>query len=519
MGFISDAKSYNKKIIVAGVEYDYARQEFVFKNTKYTLDPKSTSLFELLLNNPDKTLSSHEILISIWNNEFISKNVVTNRIGMIRSFFCKNFGSGMEDVIMTYPRKGYSIKRGAITLIDTAIYHHEDKDTFINDGGNELTHEVILPSPFDKPNETQNSSAFSQRLQALREFNLTLTQITYRRLLLSLLLLLLCTIAFLTSAPHHTKASNESNVSRQELRKKDVVRVMFNSIHSSSNTSNISELELCYRLINAASNFSNMSVVNLYSPRFFTGAQNQVLCPGSESNKSNKDTDFNISIILNSSMMQLLIQHNINGKQYHHEIELTDINSMATIAAHHINMLLESLEVGENKQTYHLTAPEQQDEYRFSMQSRMIANGGHDEMLGNLIDEMMAHEKYRGLSFENKSWLLFLLAYNKRYDDALSMYHYFQNDDALKNPLLSMVLAYVAYEKKDYSLSAYHHFSAMALLARNQQALATQCFLSNDEGQTCARLWRQLLNQKSAFWEYLIGQYCKMVVDIRNKSS
>lgn len=108
-------------------------------------------------------------------------------------------------------------------------------------------------------------------------------------------------------------------------------------------------------------------------------------------------------------MMLLLIQDNIKGKKYRHEIELTDTGSMVANAAHYIYLMLEELEVDGSKEDYHLAVSDQLDEYLFSMQSRMIVNGGHDEMLDDLIYRMFEHEKYNGLSFENKSWLLFYL--------------------------------------------------------------------------------------------------------------
>lgn len=59
------------------------------------------------------------------------------------------------------------------------------------------------------------------------------------------------------------------------------------------------------------------------------------------------------------------------------------------------------------------------------------------------------------------------------------MYHYFQDDGGdLQNPLLAMVLAYVAYEKKDYSLAAYYYFSTMALMAKNNKHWPRRAFLA-----------------------------------------
>lgn len=525
MGFLSDASKFNKKIIVAGAEYDHNRQEFIFNHSKFTLDPKSTSLFELLLDNPDKTFPTNEILISIWGNEFISKNVVTNRIGMIRTFFCENFGTGMEDVIITYPRKGYSIKRGAVSLNDKPKTPHEDILT--NEEKNALIYEVTSPSLFNDLNEENSdnkikeASIFHQTFQLQSKSNPILSKIKDRKLLLPLLFILFFTFLFSIFFPLQTKVSPISYTSNPDLRGKSFTKIIFNGIRISNDTSNIDELDLCYRLINAVSNLNNVSVVNLNSPRFFTGVHNKTLCPGGEPNRPNENTNFEVSITLDSRMMLLLIQDNIKGKKYRHEIKLTDIGSMVANAAHYMHLMLEEeLDIDASKEDYHLAVSDQHDEYLFSMQSRMIVNGGHDEMLDDLIYRMMEHEKYNGLSLENKSWLLFLLAYNKKYDDALSIYHYFQDDGGeLQNPLLTMVLAYVAYEKKDYSLAAYHYFSTMALMTKKQQVLATQCFLSHDEGQTCARLWGQLLNQKSSFWDSLIKQYCKMVVAIRNQSS
>ncbi|MDQ1886561.1 winged helix-turn-helix domain-containing protein [Aeromonas salmonicida] len=523
MGFISDARKLNKTIIVAGTTYDPKRQEFIFDHGKFSLDPKSTSLFELLLDSPEKVFSSNEILISIWGSEFISKNVVTNRISMIRTFFCESFGSNMEDVIITYPRKGYSIKRGAVSLHDKPEIPREDILT--NEEKNALIYEVTSPPLFDDSNRKCNNNeleeqfTFHQTFQLQTKSNIVLSKIKSMTLQWPFLFTLLCLFVFVIFFAPQNKVLPMSYTSHPDVRERNFTSIIFNEIHASKDRVNIDEQDICYRLINAVSNINNTSVLNLNAPGFFTGVHNKTLCPGGEPNKSNENVHFKVNITLDSRVMLVLIQDNIKGKKYRHTIELADIGSMVANATHYIDLILEGFDIGASKEDHHLAVVDQLDEYLFSMQSRMIVNGGHDEMIDDLIYRMREHEKYNGLSFENKSWLLLLFAYNKNHDDALGISHYFQDDSELQNPLLTMVLAYIAYEKKDYPLAAYHYFRTMVLMTKKQQALATQCFHNRDEGQTCARLWGQFLNQKGSFWDSLIKQYCKMVVEIRNQSN
>lgn len=113
------AKRDNKSIKIANLIYSPVTKSFYAGNEMVKLEPRLSELIELLISNLNNPISNNEIMKVIWGNEYISRNVVTNKVGELRSVI-KQLSLDMEanEIIITYPKKGYYIPDNLVSLVD-----------------------------------------------------------------------------------------------------------------------------------------------------------------------------------------------------------------------------------------------------------------------------------------------------------------------------------------------------------------------------------------------------------------
>lgn len=117
---IDVAKRDKKCIKIADIIYSPVTKSLYYENNVVKLEPRLSELIELLITNLNNPVSNNEIIKIIWGSEYISRNVVTNKVGELRAII-KRLSLDFEanEIIVTYPKKGYYIPDGLVSLVDS----------------------------------------------------------------------------------------------------------------------------------------------------------------------------------------------------------------------------------------------------------------------------------------------------------------------------------------------------------------------------------------------------------------
>lgn len=127
--FLSLASARHTRISLANLHYDPQRRQLTCGDQLVELEPKGRDLLELLLRQVGKPISSEDLIRKLWGNEHISRNVVTNRIGALRTALNEALdGVDASKLIVTYPRQGYLIDNALVTLEENGSQTAESKD-------------------------------------------------------------------------------------------------------------------------------------------------------------------------------------------------------------------------------------------------------------------------------------------------------------------------------------------------------------------------------------------------------
>jgi len=122
--YLSSAKNNQTSIDIEGLAFNPTTRVLSYKEQVIDLEPRSTELLELFLTSVGEPLSAEHIIASVWQSNFISKNVLTNRISTLRSVIQKHLpGSDATKILVTYPRKGYFLNPNSINLIEEPAKH------------------------------------------------------------------------------------------------------------------------------------------------------------------------------------------------------------------------------------------------------------------------------------------------------------------------------------------------------------------------------------------------------------
>ncbi|AYV21022.1 winged helix-turn-helix domain-containing protein [Vibrio mediterranei] len=101
-------------------ELCYNPYQKVLKNSSdevITIDQRSLEVLEILLSNVGTPIDSETMLCKIWKNQFISKNVVTNRVCFLRGIVRENDTNiDARELLKTYPKKGYYLSPNYVEL-------------------------------------------------------------------------------------------------------------------------------------------------------------------------------------------------------------------------------------------------------------------------------------------------------------------------------------------------------------------------------------------------------------------
>lgn len=119
MNLLDQAKQSGKHIAIADLIYDPIHKTLTNNLQEIALEPRNVALLEVLLANVGEPTSIEHFIDQVWGNQYISKNVVTNRISLLRNLFRENVPDiDSTKLIVTYPKRGYYIPNCHVQLIE-----------------------------------------------------------------------------------------------------------------------------------------------------------------------------------------------------------------------------------------------------------------------------------------------------------------------------------------------------------------------------------------------------------------
>ncbi|MEZ9697843.1 transcriptional regulator [Vibrio sp. 10N.261.46.E12] len=115
--YLSNAKDQQASIFIEGLEFNPNTRVLSCDEQVIDLEPRSIELLELFLTSVGQPLSAEHIIESVWQSNFISKNVLTNRISTLRSVLQKHLPDiDATKILVTYPRKGYFLNPSSVSF-------------------------------------------------------------------------------------------------------------------------------------------------------------------------------------------------------------------------------------------------------------------------------------------------------------------------------------------------------------------------------------------------------------------
>ncbi|GLT16747.1 transcriptional regulator [Vibrio zhanjiangensis] len=118
MNLLEQAKNEHCNIAIADIVYNPHEKSLSSAQGDIPLEPRNIALLEVLLSNIDEPTSIDEFIDLVWENQFISKNVVTNRISLLRHLFRQHTEQAdSTKIIVTYPKRGYYIAQSFVRLV------------------------------------------------------------------------------------------------------------------------------------------------------------------------------------------------------------------------------------------------------------------------------------------------------------------------------------------------------------------------------------------------------------------
>lgn len=115
---LEEAKEVGGLIKIGGMIYNPQKKHLQYNDEIIDLEPRTIELLEFLLTHVGEPLSSNAIIQEIWHSDYISKNVLTNRISTFRALLQKYLiHEDATKILVTYPRKGYYLCDSQVKLI------------------------------------------------------------------------------------------------------------------------------------------------------------------------------------------------------------------------------------------------------------------------------------------------------------------------------------------------------------------------------------------------------------------
>ncbi|SON53263.1 winged helix-turn-helix domain-containing protein [Vibrio tapetis] len=116
---LTQARNTGKLIALDSLTYNPELKQLFCDEVQIELEPRAIELLEVLLSHVGSPLSADKIISEVWQSEYISRNVLTNRISTLRALF-KQHAPNLDPnkLLVTYPKKGYFFSQDKVQLIE-----------------------------------------------------------------------------------------------------------------------------------------------------------------------------------------------------------------------------------------------------------------------------------------------------------------------------------------------------------------------------------------------------------------
>lgn len=119
MNLLDEAKKNGSAIAFANLIYNPTSKTLSDGKKEIPLEPRNIALLEVLLSNINQPTSIEEFITQVWESQYVSKNVVTNRISILRNILRENIPNiDSNKLIVTFPKKGYYIPQSHVQLVE-----------------------------------------------------------------------------------------------------------------------------------------------------------------------------------------------------------------------------------------------------------------------------------------------------------------------------------------------------------------------------------------------------------------
>lgn len=118
MNLLDEAKKNGSAIAFANLIYNPTSKTLSDGKKDIPLEPRNIALLEVLFSNINQPTSIQEFITQVWESQYVSKNVVTNRISLLRNILRDNIpNADPNKLIVTFPKKGYYIPQSYVQLV------------------------------------------------------------------------------------------------------------------------------------------------------------------------------------------------------------------------------------------------------------------------------------------------------------------------------------------------------------------------------------------------------------------
>ena len=122
MNILEQALAQSRNIAIADLIYKPTEKALYSGDEKVLLEPRNLALLEMLLMRIGQPTSIEEFIESVWESQYVSKNVVTNRISLLRTLFRQYSRHGEPtEILVTYPKRGYYLAESHVRLLPETL--------------------------------------------------------------------------------------------------------------------------------------------------------------------------------------------------------------------------------------------------------------------------------------------------------------------------------------------------------------------------------------------------------------
>ena len=496
--YLSSAKDTQTSIYIEGLKFNPTTRVLSCDEQVIDLEPRSIELLELFLTSVGDPLAAEHIIETVWQSNFISKNVLTNRISTLRSVIQKYLPeSDATKILVTYPRKGYFLSPSSVSL------------------ANAPTETTIAPKQTEQPKPHKKVSPVTSLL-----------------LLMSLIFL----ISTATLGYMFWQSSNQASVLEREQRLIPKVELLLNRIDAIGDNARKHRKAVKALLLQQQIEYAYTDLANQDAPSYFVDpVDNSPFFPGA---KNMRTSDYLLNVQLKDQEVDKRLTAKVSliypssGKLafrgiYSIEIDnlsesLMEINrelanyfALPAPLASEWSVNNEELDRLLDGQTLEL------DKFPLNvMTSTLIARQlalFETDHLRLISFTSLVQTRFKLIPDELKLWLGIIHFKLRDLQTAKDFLTNTAGNSTIENALVYMMISHIAYKQGDMDKFRLNYMESLVALLRVVPSEELFARLSKPESKsTCLQPWKNLkLSIKEPLiikqWENLMLSYCTAV--------